>query len=200
MLASLFKSRLRQAITHEPDHEVFSSWTTEETARTDYLCLAGGISWWLIQLKSLTAHLSMGPFSLVNGLLCTNQLPPAQSSCEMMPATLRGRTGARLHCSPSTQRHPSLPSSYSLQCPSKAEQEVGWEWWLHPIISPEPMSHGLVPEGSSAPWGSVGFVCPRDRRRKGTAMPAQNHSHAKQSSLYACTGLSTDLCTWGCRA
>lgn len=125
LLASLFKSRLRQAITHEPDHEVFSSWTTEETARTDYLCLAGGISWWLIQLKSLTAHLSMGPFSLVRGLPCTNQLPPAQSSCKMMPATLQGRTEARQNCSPSAQRHPSLPSGYSLQCPSKAEQEVG---------------------------------------------------------------------------
>lgn len=75
-------SRLRQVITHESDHEVFNSWTTEEAVCTACLCLAESRSWWLIQLKShLTSPIGHWPklahFPWGIGLSCTTQLLPS---------------------------------------------------------------------------------------------------------------------------
>lgn len=121
ILASLFKSRLRQVITHESDHEVFSSWTTEETARTAYPCLAGGISWWLIQLKSLTAHLSVGPFSLRNKSATYSSAPASLGMLRNDARALRGRIGSRQNCSPLCPKTPITP----LRLLTTASQQ-GW--------------------------------------------------------------------------
>lgn len=145
----------------------------------------------------------MSPFSLRNRSATYSSAPTSLGMLQNYVCTLQSHMGARQNRSPSAQIHPSHPSRCSLQHPSKAEQDPGWGWvLLKGVVWPggclEPTSWGLVPGRSTKPCSSMGFISPRDRKGEGMTMPAQSHSCAKQSSLFACIGFST--WTWELRA